>query len=118
VGERTRISAVGGVATTGRAIAVTLACVACAGLIGACGSTTEKTTYLDVGRVERSIERSILAERNLLATVVCPTRVVQRPGKFPCIATTVSAKKPHKSVKTPFLVTIHNDKGYVTYIGK
>jgi hypothetical protein len=118
MGERTRGSAAGGVAATGRAIAVTLASVACAGLIGACGSTTKKTTYLDVGRVERSIERSILAERNLRSTVECPTRVVQRPGKFPCIATTFSAKKPGKSVKTPFLVTIHNDKGYVTYVGE
>lgn len=118
MGERRRISGVAGVRAIGRGVAVTMAGVACAGLIGACGSTTKKTTYLDVGRVERSIERSILAERNLLATVVCPPRVVQQPGKFPCIATTVSPKKPHKSVKTPFLVTIHNDKGYVTYIGK
>jgi hypothetical protein len=103
---------------SGRRIAVTATCVVCTGLIGACGSTTKRTTYLDVGRVERSIERSILAERNLRSTVVCPTRVVQQPGKFPCIATTFSDRQPHKSSKTPFLVTIHNDKGYVTYIGK
>jgi hypothetical protein len=118
MGERTRVSAVGVVTATGRAVVMTAVCVACAGLIGACGSTTKKTTYLDVGRVERSIERSILAERNLRSTVECPTRVVQRPGKFPCIATTFGAKKPGKSVKTPFLVTIHNDKGYVTYVGE
>lgn len=100
--------------TAGRAFAVTLAC---AGLLSACGSTS-KTTYLDTGKVERSIERSILSQRGLRSTVVCPTKVVQRPGRFPCIATTFGAKKPHKVVKTPFLVTIHNDKGYVTYIGK
>jgi hypothetical protein len=34
------------------------------------------------------------------------------------ITTTFDVKKPHKVTKTPFLVTIHNDKGYVTYIGK
>lgn len=99
--------------------------VLCAALLGACGSssgsptaTTAKTTYLNVARVERAIERSILTQRHLKSTVVCPAKVPQRPGKFPCIATTISVKKPHRAIKTPFVVTIRNDKGAVTYEGK
>jgi hypothetical protein len=101
---------------------------ACGGLICGCGSGSSHTTaagssstvstYLDVGHVERSIERSIRSQRHLAATVVCPAKVVQKPGKFACIATTYSAKKPHKKTETPFLVTIRNSKGYVTYVGK
>ncbi len=99
--------------------------VLCAALLSACGSssgspttTTAKTTYLDTARVERAIEGSILAQRHLKSTVVCPAKVAQRPGKFPCIATTLSRKKPHRAIKTPFVVTIHNSKGAVTYEGK
>ncbi len=106
------------VAGPGRAGCGIVAALACAGLIGACGSTPAKTHYLDTSRVERSIERSILAERQLRSTVVCPTKVVQKPGTFPCIARTLAAKKPHKAITTPFVVTIHNDSGYVTYVGK
>lgn len=93
---------------------------ACGALLVACGSGGSSTTkvYLDIPRVERSIKRSILAQRNLHATVVCPTHVLQKPGKFICIATTYSVKKPHREIRTPFLVTIQNTKGYVTYVGK
>lgn len=103
-----------------RGIVVSAVAVACAGLIAACGSSGSSTTktYLDVARVERSIRRSIFSQRHLRATVVCPTRVVQKPGNFACIATTYSVKKPHRQIKTPFLVTIQNSRGYVTYIGK
>jgi hypothetical protein len=99
--------------------------VVCAALISACGSSTGSSgsaqpryANLDVARVERSIERSIMSQRHLESKVVCPAIVAQRPGKFPCIATTFSAKKPRKRIKTPFVVTIHNTSGYVTYIGK
>lgn len=94
--------------------------MACAGLIGACGSSGSSTakTYLDVARVERSIKRSILAQRHLRSTVACPARVLQKPGNFACIATTYSVKKPHRKIQTPFVVTITNSKGYVTYVGK
>jgi hypothetical protein len=107
-------SAVAGTPATRRFVAVTLAC---AWLISACGSAG-KTTYLDIGKVERAIEQSILSQRHLRSTVKCPARVVQKPDRFACIATTFSTKKPGKTVKTPFLVTIHNDKGYVTYVGE
>jgi hypothetical protein len=91
----------------------------CAWLLGACGSGSATTrTYLNTTRVARAIRRSILAQRHLKATVVCPPKVVQRPGTFPCIATTIAPGKPHKKIKTPFVVTIHNSSGYVTYVGK
>jgi hypothetical protein len=89
--------------------------LACALLLGACGSSGTKN--LDVAKVERAIERSIMSQRHLAAAVVCPGSVPQKPGKFACIATTVSPKT-HRQVKTPFLVTVHNDKGWVSYIGK
>ena len=71
-----------------------------------------------MARVTHAIERSILSERGLKSTVVCPAKVPQKPGKFACIATTHTKKKPHRKIKTPFVVTIHNDKGYVTYVGR
>ncbi len=105
--------------------AVAGAVVACAALISACGSTAgsastaqARHTNLDVARVERSIQQSIMSQRHLESKVVCPAKVAQRPGKFPCIATTFAAKRPHKETKTPFVVTIHNSAGYVTYVGK
>jgi hypothetical protein len=98
--------------------------VLCTGVLGACGSSSGSSTAtgatkanLDVARVERSIEHSIMSQRHLQSKVVCPARIVQQPGKFPCIATTVARGKPRKAIKTPFVVTIHNG-GYVTYVGK
>jgi hypothetical protein len=97
----------------------------CVGLLAACGSSGDASTtkhagktYLNVAHVERAIERSIKSQRHLESRVVCPTKVLQKPGKFPCIATTFAHGKPHKQIKTPFVVTIHNTKGYVTYIGR
>jgi hypothetical protein len=105
--------------------AATLAAIAavCAGL-GACGSSTTSSTPatatkdLDISRVERAIERSIMSQRHLKSKVLCPEAVLQKPGKFACVATTYSVKKPHRKIKTPFVVTIHNSSGYVTYIGR
>jgi hypothetical protein len=104
---------------------VTGTVVVCGALISACGSAAgpsstvpTRHTNLDVARVEQSIQRSILSQRHLESKVVCPAKVAQRPGKFPCIATTFAAKRPHKETKTPFVVTIHNTAGYVTYVGK
>jgi len=105
---------------------VAVSAVACAALIGACGSSSSKTssstpkiTNLDTARVARSIETSILSERHLKATVVCPTIVAQEPGKtFECVATTHNAKNPALVTKTPFVVTVQTSKGYVTYVGK
>jgi hypothetical protein len=103
-----------------RGVVAIAAAAACGGLIAGCGSSgsSSKKIYLDVARVERSIEQSILSQRHLRSTVACPTRVLQKPGNFACIATTYAVKKPHRAIKTPFLVTIKNTKGYVTYVGK
>ena len=96
--------------------------LACAALIGACGSSkssstsTGASTKLDTARVARSIEQSILAQRHLKAIVSCPTGVLQEAGHtFEC---TARIKKGKKVTSTPFVVTIHNSRGYVTYVGK
>jgi hypothetical protein len=102
--------------------------LACAALISACGSSSPSTGSasgkaatpdLNTTRVEHSIEQSILSERHLASTVVCPATVAQEVGKtFECVATTASAKKPSTLIKTPFIVTIRSKAGYVTYAGK
>jgi len=70
-------------------------------------------------QVAASIEQSILKERKLKATVVCPASVLAEKGKtFECIATTHETKPPHAAVQTPFIVTIQTNAGYVTYVGK
>jgi len=112
--------------SSGRAVrvrrgSVAAVAVACAVLASGCGSSsgntpTTKAEYLNIVRVEHAIEASILSQRHLKAQVRCPVKVAQKPGKFPCIASMISAKKPHKEIRTPFIVTIHNDKGYVTYV--
>lgn len=113
------------VAGARRGAGVAAAALACAALLGACGSSksstssTAKKTNLDTARVARSIEHSILVQRNLESKVVCPAVVAQEQGKtFTCIATTRGIKPPHTVGKTPFVVTVTNDKGYVTYAGK
>ena len=101
-----------------------VAALACAVLISACGSsssTSSSTTAsnLDTTRVAASIEQSILGERHLHAKVVCPSAVPQEVGKtFECVATSTSTTKPFVVTKTPFVVTIKNSRGYVTYVGK
>lgn len=74
---------------------------------------------MNTAQVERSIKQSILTQRHLTATVVCPAVAPQEQGKtFECVATTPGVKPPHAPVKTPFVVTVQNNKGYVTYAGK
>jgi len=110
----------GGVGRSRAARALPVAAI-CAALISACGGSTHSSKtakYLDIARVERAIRQSIASQRHLQSKVVCPAKVPQKPGKFACIATTYRAKNPHKKTKTPFVVTIHNTSGYVTYVGK
>jgi hypothetical protein len=100
--------------------------IACAALVSACGSSHSSTTSstaaktnLNTAHVALSIKQSILAQRQLKATVVCPAAVAQEKGKtFECIATTRGVKPPFAFIKTPFLVTVQNDKGFVTYTGR
>jgi hypothetical protein len=96
--------------------------------MSACGSSSTSTSstgataakvHLNTARVARSIEQSILTERHLHSTVVCPAVVVQEAGNtFECTATTRKATRPFTVSKTPFLVTVRSNKGYVTYEGK
>ena len=73
---------------------------------------------MDTSRVAISIEQSILTKRHLHATVSCPAVVPQEQGRtFVCTATTRSTKAPFTVSKTPFTVTVQNNKGYVTYVG-
>jgi hypothetical protein len=122
--EPTRFSRARTVLPT-RGLSLTLAALASAALVSACGSASSSTststvkTNLNTKRVARSIEESILAQRHLKAQVACPTLVIQEQGRtFECTATIRAAKKPHKVTTTPFLVTIQNNRGYVTYVGK
>jgi len=109
---------------TSRVVGGSLAVLACAGSLAACGSsnsnsTSSAKTNLNTARVARSIEQSIIAQRHLHAKVVCPTSVPQEKGRvFECVATTETVKPPVKVGKTPFVVTVQNANGYVTYEGK
>jgi hypothetical protein len=102
-----------------RGVAVALAALAGATLIGACGSSTPSTSstpessipraILNTSHVALAIEQSILSERHIHAKVSCPKVVPQQKGRnFACIATT-------GKTKTPFAVTQQNSRGYVTY---
>jgi hypothetical protein len=112
------------VARPRRGVIVAISALACAALLSACGSsssstTSTSTTNLNTARVAKSIEASVLSERHLHVTVICPTTVAQETGKtFVCTATGRSTKKPFVETKTPFTVTIQNSKGYVTYKGE
>ena len=107
----------------GRVLAV-LTTLAFAAVLSACGSksstsSTPAKVKVDTAKVARSIEQSILAQRHLPSTVVCPVTVRAERGKtFACIATTHTVKKPSTPVKTTFLVTVQNNRGGVTYVGK
>jgi hypothetical protein len=109
-----------------RGSAVPVIAIACAALISACGSSHSSTTSstaaktnLNTAHVALSIKQSILTQRHLKAKVVCPAAVPQEKGKtFECIATTHGVKPPFALIETPFVVTVQNDKGFVTYAGK
>jgi hypothetical protein len=100
-----------------------LAALSSAALVSACGSSSSSTstagkTNLNTARVAHSIEQSILTQRHLKAKVTCPALVPQEAGKtFECEAVTRAATAPHKKTTTPFLVTVQNVRGYVTYVG-
>jgi hypothetical protein len=103
-----------------RSALVALTAFVCALLMSACGSsgspsgTVPAKTNLNTPHVAAAIEQSILSQRHVHAKVVCPVAVPQEQGRsFHCIATTFKGKTP--TGKTPFTVTIQNDKGYVTY---
>jgi apolipoprotein N-acyltransferase len=104
-----------------RGAALAVAALAAAALVSACGSTKTGTTEatgkkLEVARVEKSIEQSIVGEKHMHATVSCPA-VEQKQGvTFTCTATG-TVVKGNKAIpfSTPFTVEQLNNKGYVYY---
>jgi hypothetical protein len=105
-------------------VSVAAAALACAALLSACGgssstSSEPATTTVNTAQVASSIKETVLTKRHLHVTVVCPASVPAEKGKtFECIATGHSTTPPHAVTKTPFLVTIQSNRGYVTYVGK
>jgi hypothetical protein len=106
-------------------ICLAILALSCAMLMGACGSKSSSSSTpavkgsVNTAQVALSIKQSILRQRHLVSTVVCPPAVVAEQGKtFECVATTRGTKKPFLTIKTPFVVTIKNNRGGVTYVGK
>jgi hypothetical protein len=67
---------------------------------------------LDIARVEQAIRRSILSQRHLHSTVICPREVIQKADiAFTCTAT-VNGRR------YPFTVTEVDGKGHVRYVGR
>ncbi len=96
--------------TRSAAAAILALAVGC--LLVACGSgsSTTNSEFLSTKQTRGAIEESILAQRHLHATVVCPTEVVREKGvTFQCVATTPNG------AKTIFHVVEANSRGYVEY---
>jgi Domain of unknown function (DUF4333) len=67
---------------------------------------------LGIDRVQRAIERSILQQRHVRATVACPPAVLQRAGiTFTCEAAVGGRRYP-------FSVTELDNAGHVHYVGE
>lgn len=67
---------------------------------------------LNIERVQRAIERSILQQRGLRATVSCPSEVLQRAGiTFTCEAAVGGRRHP-------FSVAELDNGGHVRYVGE
>jgi hypothetical protein len=104
---------------------VSVALVAAAALTSACGSSKSSKPSaspakngVNPAHVAQAIEGSILAQRHLRSTVACPATVPQQQGStFDCVATTRSAKRPSKLIRTLFVVTVQPNNR-VTYVGK
>jgi hypothetical protein len=95
---------------------VRLLLVTCAVAMAGCGgggekkATTKRT--LDTDKVARAITDSIKSQRDLDATVACPTGIPQQTGyKFACLAT-------YEGGTTTFTVDQTDNKGHVKYEGK
>ncbi len=81
-------------------------------LLAACGSgsSTTASEFLNTTQTRRAIEASILEQRNIHATVSCPSEVVREKGiRFDCVATSPSG------VRTVFHVVEASSRGYVEY---
>lgn len=82
------------------------------------GGPTPLTT-LSIARVTKAIQRSILQQRHVGATVDCPTEVLQRKGvSFECQATVKPTPGWVGNRTYPFAVTEIDAKGNVRYVGR
>lgn len=82
-------------------------------------SAAGATTKVDTVRTAESIEQALLVKRGIHAKVVCPAVVPAVPhATFECIANYLATQSPHAVTRAPFLVTIQNASGYVTFEGK
>lgn len=81
-------------------------------------NTRAPLALVDMPRVRSAIRHSILSQRHVRASVVCPTQVLQQKGlKFTCTAT-VGAADSSKRVHAGdygFTVVQTDDAGHVTY---
>jgi len=77
-------------------------------VLAACGSS-ESIATLNMGKIERAIAQSSLAQRGQRAQVSCPPAVPQMEGlKFSCTAVV-------GSVSTRFVVVEQDESGHVHY---
>jgi len=77
--------------------------------LAACGSSDEPTTILNTQKVEAAIEQSILAQRDQVADVSCPSGVHQQEDLvFKCAAAVSSGE-------TRFVVRQTDGAGHVRY---
>jgi hypothetical protein len=77
-------------------------------VLAACGSS-ESIATLDMGKIERAIAQSSLAQRGQRAQVSCPSGVPQVAGlRFSCTAVV-------GSTTTRFVVVEQDDAGHVHY---
>jgi hypothetical protein len=68
---------------------------------------------LNVAKVQRAIEASVLGQRHLRASAYCPAEVLQRAGLvFQCTAVIDG-----ESHRYPFVVSQLDDAGHVRYVG-
>ena len=95
-----------------RSAGLAVLALAVGALLVACGSgsSTTNSEFLSTKQTRGAIEASILAQRHIHATVVCPTEVVREKGvTFQCVATSPNG------AKTVFHVAEANSRGYVEY---
>lgn len=108
----------------GRRAPVLVGALAAAVLVSACGGSSSKNEEtsggtgkpLDISRVEKAIEESVVRQRHLHTVVTCPA-VEQKKGlTFTCYASGTVTKNGHtESFKTPFTVEQVNSSGSVYY---
>lgn len=98
-----------------RPVALTLTVAVTATMFSGCGGSDNPPqipVILNTKRVEKAIEDSIRAKRDVEADVDCPSGVHQREGlTFECVATTSAGS-------TVFVVEQKDSNGNVTYAAR